>query len=406
MRILLITQYFYPENFKSNDIAFDLVERGYEVDALVGIPNYPVGKYFKGYGIFKKRIQRINGVRVFRSFQFPRGRGNKFLLMLNYISYVISACCHILLYFVWRKYDAVIVHEPSPIFQVYPAMLLKKLRKLPLYLWVLDIWPDAMMSGGGIRNRCILSIVNKMVIGIYKHCDKILISSRRFAESILSKGNFENKIIYFPNWSEDLSKADSTYPVPGLPEGFVIMLAGNLGRSQNLDAIVEAIEILQDIKELKWVFVGDGSKKEWLDVYIREHNLTDRAFTLGRFPPEAMPAFFSKADALLVSLRGGFPHLGMVVPARLQAYMSAGRPVLAMIGDGGADIIRESNCGYAVSAGDYKALADIIRNKVIANREDFEKMGESGRLFFEKEFRKDVCIDNLCKILKKGIKNG
>ena len=157
---------------------------------------------------------------------------------------------------------------------------------------------------------------------------------------------------------------------------------------------------LRDIKDLKWIFIGNGSEKEWLDNFIEANKLSDVAFTLGRFPLEAMPGFFKKANALLVTLRSGFPHLGMVVPARLQAYMSAGRPVLAMIGNGGADVIKEANCGYAVPAGDYEALATIIRNNVLVNKEAFETLGYNGRCYFEREFQKDICIDNLCRILK------
>ena len=195
-------------------------------------------------------------------------------------------------------------------------------------------------------------------------------------------------------------KADSEYPIPQLPDGFKIILAGNLGHSQNLDAVVQLILSFRDIKDLKWIFIGNGSEKEWLDHFIEANKLSDTAFTLGRFPLEAMPGFFKKADALLVTLRSGFPHLGMVVPARLQAYMSAGRPVLAMIGNGGADVIKEANCGYAVPAGDYEALATIIRNNVLVNKEAFETLGHNGRCYFEREFQKDICIDNLCRILK------
>ena len=403
MRVLLVTQYFYPENFKSNDVAFELVKKGCNVDALVGIPNYPEGKVYDGYGFIKKRRENIKGVNVYRSFQIARGKGGKSRLMINYLSFVFSACFNVLFYFAWRKYDAIIVHEVSPIFQAYPALLLRKLKKVPVYLWVLDIWPDAMMSGGGVKNKKMLSIVNRLVVDIYKQCDKLLISSRCFTKSILSKGDFVDKIIYFPNWSDDLLGADLDYPIPQLPEGFKIMLAGNLGRSQNLEAVVQSILSLRDITEIKWIFIGNGSEKGWLDRFIEENNLGDVAFTLGRFPAEAMPVFFKEADALLVTLRPGFPHLGMVVPARLQAYMSAGKPVLAMIGDGGADIIEEANCGYAVSAGDYEALANIIRNKVLIDKKAFEALGYNGRLYFEKEFQKDVCIDNLCRILEEDL---
>ena len=160
MRILLVTQYFYPEVFKSNDLAFELAKRGHKVDALVGIPNYPDGKYFKGYGLFSKRHEIVNGVNVYRCFQTPRGRGG-WRLPINYFTYVISGCLDVLFYFAWKKkYDCIIGHEPSPIFQAYPALLLRKLRKVPFYYWVMDLWPDAMKSGGGVKSEKVLNWID------------------------------------------------------------------------------------------------------------------------------------------------------------------------------------------------------------------------------------------------------
>lgn len=400
MRILLVTQYFYPEVFKSNDMAFELVKRGHQVDALVGIPNYPEGKYFKGYGLFKKRHEAVNGVNVYRVFQTPRGKGG-WRLPINYFSYVASGCLWILLKFVWKKYDCIICHETSPIFQAYPGILLKKLRKIPFYMWVLDIWPDAMRSGGGIKNEKIIEWAERRVKGIYKNCDKILISSKRFTESILPKGDFAKKIVYFPNWSEDMLVMNQDYNIPHLPDGFKIMVAGNLGKSQNLDAVAEAMLTLKDTPEVKWLFVGDGSRKQWLDDFIKSNGLQNVAFTYGRYPFVAMPAFYKVADAMLVTLRGGFPHLGMVVPARLQSYMSAGKPVLAMIGPGGADIINDSDCGYAVPAGDAKGLVKIIKEKVLIDKTDFEKKGNNGRKYYEKNYQLKDCINHLEDIINK-----
>ena len=402
MRILLVTQYFYPEVFKSNDLAFELAKRGHKVDALVGIPNYPDGKYFKGYGLFSKRYEIVNGVNVYRCFQTPRGKGG-WRLPINYFTYVISSCLDVLFYFAWKKkYDCIIGHEPSPIFQAYPALLLRKLRKVPFYYWIMDLWPDAMKSGGGVKNEKVLNFVDWLVKGIYRQTDKILITSKRFRESIEQKGDFKDKIIYFPNWSDDILSMPQEYDIPDLPNGFKIMIAGNLGKSQNLEAVTEVMLGLKDTYEVKWVFVGGGSCKGWLEQFIKDNGLEDRAICVGQYPFKAMPAFLKQADAMLVTLRNGFSHLEAVVPARLQSYMSAGSPVLAMIGCGGADIIEESKCGYAVPAGDTAALIKIIKEKVLSNKNAFEQMGQNGRDYYEKNYRMDMCIDNLEKII--GVK--
>lgn len=399
MRILLVTQYFYPEVFKSNDLAFELARRGHHVDALVGIPNYPDGKYFKGYGLLMKRHEVVNGVNVYRCFQTPRGKGG-WRLPINYFTYVISGCLWVLFFFAWKKkYDCIIGHEPSPIFQAYPALLLRKLRRTPFYYWIMDLWPDAMKSGGGVKNERILHFVDKLVKGIYRNTDKILITSKRFEAPIAAKGDFKEKIIYYPNWSDDVMSMSQEYDIPKLPDGFRIMIAGNLGKSQNLEAVTEVMLGLKDIPEVKWIFVGGGSRKEWLEQFIKNNGLTERAICVGQYPFKAMPAFLRQADAMMVTLKAGFPHLEAVVPARLQTYMSAARPVLAMIGCGGADIIWESKCGYAVPAGDSAALIRIIKEKVLTNREAFNQMGKNGRTYYERNYRMDMCIDNLEKII-------
>lgn len=401
MKILIVTQYFYPENFKSNDIAFEMAKRGHKVDVLSAIPNYPQGKFYKGYGILKKRREIVNGVHIYRSFQFPRGKGGGLRLIANYLSYVLTASFNVLFFFCFKKYDRIIVHEVSPIFQAYPALLLKKIRKVPVYLWVLDLWPDAMKSGGGVKSKKILHFVDRLVCGIYRGSDKILISSKRFRHAIVEKGDFNDKIVYFPNWSDDMStdmvsdkKIDSL-----LPKGFNILLAGNLGKAQNLESIMDTVLLLKDVPSLNWIFVGDGSKKKWLDDFITEHQLEKKVFALGRFPANSMPYFFSRADALLLTLRGDFPHLQMVVPARLQSYMSSGKPVLGMIDGGAADIIKEANCGTSVPAGDSKGLADTIQKDILPNIEAWKAKGINGREYYMNNFTKEICIDNLEKIL-------
>jgi len=399
MNVLLVTQYFFPENFKSNDIAFELTKKGYKVDVLCGIPNYPQGKYYKGYTFFRKRIEMINHVKVYRAFQFPRGKGN-LRLALNYISYVFSACFWILYFSFFKSYDCIIVHAPSPITQGLPAILLSKLKCIPLYFWVLDLWPDALRSGGGIKSEKILKIVDKLVIFIYKNCDKILISSKKFSDAICQKGDFKDKIIYFPNWSEDVFYNNSDSRIPELPNGFKIMLAGNLGKSQNLDSVMDAALLTKDDKRIKWILLGDGSKKSWLDAFIRENDLSNTVFALGRYPIETMPSFYKQANAMLLTLRSDFPHLKLVVPARLQSYMAVGRPVIGMIEGGGADIILESECGYVVDAMDSKALVQLLYEKVFPSLSDFELKGQKGREYFMENFSKEKCINHLISIIK------
>lgn len=402
-RILVVTQYIYPENFKSNELVFELAKRGHHVEVLTGIPNYPEGVYFNGYGLFKKRTERKDGVTFYRCFQSPRGRKASGLgLACNYLSFVLFATLWVLFYFMWKKrYDAIITHEPSPITQLIPAIILGKIRSVPVYSWIMDIWPDAMKNSVGEKTyKRIAPILTSITEWTYMNSHKILITSKGFEKLICRKNDYHGKIVYFPNWSVDMSENNTGFKTPEIPEGFIIMLAGNLGEAQNLDAVGECMLLLRDYKEIKWVFVGDGSWKGWLDTFIENNHLKDTAVTLGKYPGNTMPAFFQLADAMLVTLRGGFIDLDMTVPARVQSYMSAGKPLLAMIGEGTANLIKEADCGYAVPPSDYESLANIIITKVLPDKDGFKKKGANGRKMYEEQFILSQCITNLETIIK------
>lgn len=401
-RIIVVTQYIFPENFKSNELVFEMAKRGYHVDVLTGIPNYPDGVYFKGYGLFRRRIEKKDGVNFYRCWQSPRGKNASGIgLGLNYITFVISATLWVLFYFLWKKkYDAIITHEPSPITQLIPACLLGIIRKIPVYSWIMDIWPDAMKNSVSPQLYKLAGpILTNITEWTYRHSDKLLITSKGFEALLCRNADYHDKIIYYPNWSVDMSVNKIGFVAPELPKGFRIMLAGNLGEAQNLDAIGECMKLLKEHKEVKWIFVGDGSRKKWLNDFIEDNGLNETAFTLGRFPGSAMPAFFKEADAMLVTLRGGLIDLDMTVPARVQSYMSAGKPILGMVGKGTIDIIEEGDCGFAVASGDYEALADVIINKVLTDLDGFKQKGINGRKMYEKEFTLDRCIDHLEEIL-------
>ena len=247
MKILIVTQYYFPENFKSNDLSFELQKRGHDVTVLTGLPNYPEGKLFEGYGIFKNRKQLINGVKVIRSLLLLRGKGGGIRLFLNYFSFAFFASLKAFFLNFSNKYDAIIVHEPSPITQFYPALLLKKLQNVPVYFWVMDLWPESLEVAGGVKNKFVLQFFKNMVIRFYENSEKILITSNGFRKSILEKGDFADKLEYFPNWAEDaISEGNVNFLIPELPIGFKIMFAGNVGEAQDLEAIMEAAAAAYD----------------------------------------------------------------------------------------------------------------------------------------------------------------
>jgi len=399
MKILLVTQYFYPENFKSNDIAFELSKKGHEVTVLTGLPNYPEGNIYQGYGFFKKRTETIQGVKVIRTLLIPRGKGGGVKLFLNYISWAFFASVKAFFLAFNNKYEAIIVHEPSPITQGFPAIVVKKMLKIPIYFWVLDLWPESLTSAGGIKNKYVLGFFEKIVKYIYNNTDKILISSKGFRKSILEKGNYEEKLIYFPNWSEDtISKGDNNFPIPVLPEGFKIVFAGNIGIAQDMENVALAALQLKEYSDIKFILVGDGRSKVFVEEFIKEHHLENTIHVLGKYPIETMASFFNKADGLLVSLKDEL-IFNVTVPAKIQAYMSASKPIIAMLNGEGASLINEAKCGFTAHAGDYKELAQIILKLYNSTLEERNTMGKMGVKHYEQHFKMEQCINNLNKII-------
>lgn len=400
MKILLVTQYFYPENFKSNDIAFELQKRGHDITVLTGLPNYPQGKFYGGYGVFKNRKEVIQDVKIIRSLLIPRGKSGPVRLFLNYMSWPFFASIRAL-GLLNKKYDAIIVHQTSPVMQAIPAIFLHKLTKVPVYLWVLDLWPESLGSAGNISNKYVLSFFNSLTRYIYKNSHKILMSSRGFKKSILKKGDFEDKLIYFPNWVEnEIIEGDINYQLPELPEGFKVMFAGNIGVAQDMPSILKAAQLLKNQKDIKFVIVGDGRYKPQAEEFIRENSLEDTVFMMGKYPLEAMAAFFNRADALLVSLKDE-EIFNLTVPSKVQVYLASGKPILTMLNGEGSEIVREAEGGYCADAGDYRQLAENIKQLYSLSPASRALLGENAFDYYKKNFKLEDCMDNLEDILTK-----
>ena len=397
-RVLLVTQYFKPENFKCNDIAFELQRRGYDVTVLTAIPNYPQGKFFDGYGLFKRRTEVVEGVKVIRGFVVPRGKGGKIGLSLNYLSYLVSSCLIALYLSLRYRYDAVFVHQVSPVTIGVAATIVKRLQRIPMYFWVLDLWPESLTAAIGLRNKYILGFFSKMVQWFYRHSDKILISSKGFEKSICAKGDFASKIIYFPNWIDSSLTTISDVVTPEVPDGFVAMFTGNIGASQDFDTILLAAERLKKHSDIHIVIVGNGRNRERVESEITKRGLSDTVHCVGSYPLEAMPATFAKADVLFAALKDE-PVFALTVPAKIQAYMSAGKPIVTMINGEAKELVESVGCGVTVNAGDAAGFAEAIVALRQMSDKECADMGAKGKAFAGKHFNFKLQMNLLEDIL-------
>ena len=397
--ILYICQYFYPEVFRGNDIAFHWAEEGHNVHVLTGIPNYPDGEYFKGYGLFKKRKEVIKGVKVTRLPIFPRGK-NKIMLMLNYFSYYIVSCIYIIFHSLFHKYDCVFVQQLSPIMMSAPGILYKKLRGATLYTWVLDLWPESLSVAGGINNKYILGFFDLFVKSEYKHSDKILTSSRSFEESILKYGSYKDKIYFFPQWAEDSisSKSDYDFSLPTLPNGFKIMFAGAIGEAHGFECNMRAALLTKEHKNIKWIIIGDGRKLSWVRDFVRNNNLEDTVFPIGKYPVETMSSFFKEADVMLVSLNDS-PLFNMYAPAKLSAYMASGKPILAVMNGEGAEVVKTAKCGWSIKADDAENFAKLVIKLSQTYKEVLKEKGLNGLKYYNEHLIKENSLEKLDKLM-------
>ncbi len=398
-KILIVTNHFYPEVFRINDVAFDLAAKGFDVTVVTSVPDYPEGRTFPGYGVFKRRREMVNGVDVIRVPVVTRGN-NKFRLILNYLSFLISAVARASVLVVQKRFDCVVVHQTSPVTVGIPAAIISVMQRIPMYFWVLDLWPESLTAAGGIRNKFILGIFARLTQWLYRKSTKILISSKGFSKSICEKGNFADKLVYFPNWADDELITPQPMPegieLPSMPKGFRIMYAGNIGEAQNFECIMDAANRLKGT-DVRWLLVGDGRKRGWVNEFVEKNELHDNVKLLGQFPIGAMPALFAQADILLVSLKDEF-IFNNTVPAKLQAYMASGKPVLAFINGEGATIVKDANCGFVVPAGDVDALVTTINEK-IRKCSNLPSLGENGKKYCELNFKKDKVLSKLYALL-------
>lgn len=370
-QILIISQYFYPEQFRVNDIALELLKRGYKVTVLTGIPNYPQGKFFKGYGWFKKRKETWNGINIIRIPLIARGK-KSFGMILNYFSFVISG-------FIWKcftkiKADCVFTFEVSPMTQALIGVWYSKKNKIPNYLYVQDLWPENVEIVTGIHNKVVIDPISKMVDYIYKNCDKIFATSPSFVKEIQKriKGS-ENKVIYWPQYAEEFyvpTEAKSSLISQDVLLN--ITFAGNIGIAQGLEILPKTAKLLKarNIK-VRFNIVGDGRNKDNLLLHIKENEVEEYFNLIGWQPATDIPDILAASDAAFLSFANN-SLFAMTIPAKLQSYMACGIPIIASVCGETERIIKEAECGFVSKIGDCDALAEVIIK--FLNLSDDERM--------------------------------
>ena len=394
MRILLITQYFFPENFRINDIALGLKEKGYDVTVLTGIPNYPDGKFFPDYSILGPSKEYYKNMKIFRALLWPRRSGSGLNLFLNYISFAFFSSFRILR--LKNNYDLIFTYQPSPITVAIPSYLAKLKFKIPIVFWCQDLWPHSVIDAGKMNNPKVISILNSFSKWVYRISDRILVQSKGFIDPILKQGGDLRKIKYVPNTIEEHFRGKSKN-LKG-SNVFTITFAGNIGKAQNLQTLVKAIKILKEknISALVQI-LGDGREKQKILDLINELDVKNYFNFIGQIPSDKVPSYYQQSDALFVSLLRK-PTFETVIPNKVQSYLASGKPIIGCLSGEGKKVIEESKGGICVEAGEYKKLAAVLISFTKLSSDELIKMGENSRIYFDSNFSRNKILNDLSEI--------
>lgn len=408
MKLLVVSQYFWPESFIINDLVQTLSRQGHDVSVLTGMPNYPDGKRFPGYEGSGCSSESFGSVKVYRVPLRPRGSGGARNLLLNYSSFVVNATRYGHRLLGQERHDAILVFAPSPITSAIPAIWLKWRRKLPLSIWVQDLWPESLSATGFIKNRLALHCVGLLVRLIYFFSDKLLVQSRAF-ETPVARYTSRDKIAYYPNSYAPASGNTAGKPIPGdlrnvLQSKFCIVFAGNIGTAQAVETIVAAAVRLRDLSDCRIVMVGSGSKSAWLEELAKADEIPN-IILAGRLPSACMEELFSLAGGLLVTLKRE-EIFRFTIPSKIQAYLSSGRPLIAALDGEGARVIDEAGAGLTCPSEDAEALAEQIRKLYQMPATQRDAMGASGRRYFGVHFEMEKQASVLISLLQETAATG
>lgn len=405
--ILLITQYFYPETFRVNDLAVEWVKRGYKVTVLTGIPNYPMGKFFEGYDKKHRTRETWNGVNIIRIPLVARGNSSNKLvnavgMTRNYFSFVQSGKK-------WVKSkeaaelhaDLVFTFEVSPMTQAKIGVWYGKKYNVPTFLYVTDLWPENVETVTGIHNRLIIGPIDRMVDKIYRDTGTLFASSQSFVEAIVNRKNpvDRKKVHYWPQYAEDFYRPMEAQKIDGIDDdgSYKIAFTGNIGTAQGLDVLPKTASLLKGEK-IKFIIVGDGRYQPEFERQIKELNVQDMFTMIPRVQTDKIPAILSACNAGFISFRN-IDLWQKTIPSKLQSYMACGKPIIASASGETQRIIDESQCGICAEIGNPEALAEGIRKMMIL---DNIKMGENSRAYFETHFAKKTIIDQMDKFFNQA----
>jgi glycosyltransferase involved in cell wall biosynthesis len=395
MKILVVGQFFYPDNFRINDIVSSLVDMGHEVQVVTGLPDYETGYIPEPFRNGKRRRESYNGAEVIRLPIIERRSGAIFR-SLNYISFVVSAALHTFLK--KEKFDKVFVFQTSPVTMAIPGIVYAKKNRVPMVLYCLDIWPECVKAMNIQEGTIPFRIIHKISKWTYNKANQLLVSSNSFADYLHNVNDVPlTKIIYLPQYTDEEESTTVTHDTS--KDGPIrFLFAGNIGFVQDLETIVSAVDRIKDRDGFVVDIVGSGSNLDNIQRSVTQFGLEDKILFHGRKSQNEMDDYYKAADVCLLTLKNT-DKIGLTVPGKLQTYMAKGKAIAAAIDGDSVEIIRDSGSGYVVSSGDYIGLSEIML-KYIDDSNLVLENGKNSYQYYKVNFEKNRFFRELISILE------
>lgn len=397
MRILLVTQWFQPEpHFKGLDFAKALQAMGHEVEVLTGFPNYPGGKVYPGYRVRSVQREVIDGIHVTRGYLYPSHDRSAWGRITNYVSFAASTA---LLALTLRRPNVAYVYTP-PMTAAAAAVVLRVLRGVPYVVDVQDLWPDTLAATGMVNNRRLLQLVGGWTDFVFRKAARIIVLSDGFRQRLADRG-ISTPVTVIPNWAPpEIVRVAGALPAraPGdADQPFTVVFAGNMGKAQALETVLEAANLLNG-ENIRFLLVGGGVETDRLRDKAQAMNLDNVEFGASR-RPEAMGGVFAQADVLLVHLRDD-PLFAITIPSKTQAYMAIGKPILMGVRGDAAAMLKQAAAGVVFDPEDPMALAEAIRAMKQATAAERRRMGEAGARFYRERLASDIGVASIARELE------
>ena len=397
MKILIVSQYFWPENFRINEIAEFLKSKDIEVDILTGYPNYPEGKIFESYKNSPSNFNTFKGAKIHRIPIIPRGSGSPFNLFVNYTSFLLSSMTFGFIKLRKRKYDYIITFGTSPITVAFTSLFFAYIKKAKTIIWVLDLWPIILKDLDIIKNKFIINLLTRLTNYTYKKHDIILAQSKSFLKEIIK---FNKNTSYFPSWPETINKIKVNNDLEDIKldkykDYFKVVFTGNIGQAQNFEKIIQLSKTLIEDKVI-FIIVGKGRRYKYFKK-IKDKDKLKNIIFMGNYPLDKMSYFHNLADALIISLNTGVA-LNKTIPGKLSTYMSSGKPIIGLIEGEGRKIIEEANAGICLSF-ENEQYINQIKTFVNLEKKELERLGNNGAKYSDIFFNKEKILSDLFKIL-------